>query len=89
MMLMVSFQGWANSPDFIFGRSVNPGHDPIIGQAGSDGLREVSGSNPKSQANVLSLPTQWVVPKGGEYFFSPSIPALRDTFALGVHIESH
>ena len=89
MMLMISSQGWANNQKFIFGTTVEPGFDPIIGQTVSDGARTVSGSNPKAQANVLSLPTQWVVPKGGEYFFSPSIPALRDTFALGVHIESH
>ena len=39
------------------------------------------GTNPSSQSTSLTLPT-WVVPKGGEYFFSPSIPALKETFAL-------
>jgi len=29
----------------------------------------------------LNLLTQWVNSDGGEYFFSPSIPALRDVFA--------
>ena len=43
------------------------------------------GTNPTSQSVELSLPTQWVVPKGGEYFFSPSIAALKNTFALAEH----
>ena len=41
----------------------------------------MSGTNPNSQATELPLP-EWVIPKGGEYFFSPSIPALKETFAL-------
>ena len=40
------------------------------------------GTDPKSQSTELPLPREWVVPKGGEYFFSPSIPALKGTFAL-------
>ena len=42
----------------------------------------MSGTNPKSQSTDLPLPREWVVPKGGEYFFTPSIPALKETFAL-------
>ena len=42
----------------------------------------MSGTNPQSQSTDLPLPREWVVPKGGEYFFTPSIPALKETFAL-------
>ena len=42
----------------------------------------MAGTDPKSQSTELPLPREWVVPKGGEYFFSPSIPALKGSFAL-------
>ncbi len=59
-----------------------PGIDPIIGQTNDPTLFKMSGTNPGSQGTDLTLPRQWVVPKGGEYFFTPSIPALKGTFAL-------
>jgi hypothetical protein len=65
---------------------VVPGQDPIIGQT-NDANPVMTGTDPKNTVTQLSLPDeakQWVVSKGGEYFFSPSIPALRDTFALAV-----
>ena len=78
--------GWANRIDFPPKSPVTPGFDPIIGQningPGGTGLRTMVGANPSEQSKTLDLPVEWVVPKGGEYFFSPSIPALRDTFAL-------
>jgi len=40
------------------------------------------GTNPQSQSNELTFNAQWVVPKGGEYFFSPSLKVLKETFAL-------
>lgn len=54
----------------------------------------MTGSNPQNVAATLDLGFQvWVVPKGGEYFFSPSISVLRDTFAKnangvnGIHVN--
>lgn len=32
--------------------------------------------------NSFKLPVEWVISKGGEYFFLPSISALREEFAL-------
>jgi len=40
----------------------------------------MSGVDPKNQSKELGLPN-WVVSRGGEYFFSPSISALRDVFS--------
>ena len=77
--------GWANKSTFPPKQGVIPGFDPIIGQE-SDGQsfrpRWMVGAYPNDQGKVLDLPIEWVVPKGGEYFFSPSISALRDIFAL-------
>lgn len=42
----------------------------------------MTGANPTNVSASMDLGFQvWVVPKGGEYFFSPSISVLRDTFA--------
>lgn len=48
----------------------------------------MSGADPGDAASTLDLGFQkWVVAKGGEYFFSPSIPVLRDVFAAGFTIQ--
>ncbi|KAK4695719.1 hypothetical protein P7C71_g2086, partial [Lecanoromycetidae sp. Uapishka_2] len=64
-----------------------PGFDPIIGQDANPTARTLVGTDPSSQATSLPLPQQWVVPKGGEYFFSPSISALKETFALPTSVK--
>jgi len=62
------------------GSPLSPGFDPIIGQA--DGAaRSMVGFDPKAQGNSLSLPNEFVVTKGGEYFFVPSITALMEVIA--------
>ncbi|KAI0100528.1 Dyp-type peroxidase [Nemania sp. FL0031] len=58
-----------------------PGIDPIIG-VGTDGFpREMVGVNPAEATQTLDFTAKWVIPRGGEYFFTPSISALKDTFA--------
>lgn len=83
---------WANATGFPPKKPHTPGFDPLIGQVtDSDnvGNRAMTGANPANTAASLDLGLQtWVVPKGGEYFFSPSISVLRDVFAkkaVGVH----
>ena len=78
-----SHLGWANNTGFPFNRPANitPGFDPIIGQDANPTARELEGWNPNSQSTELKLSAQWVVPKGGEYFFSPSLVALKEIFA--------
>ncbi|KAF8596577.1 Dyp-type peroxidase [Ceratobasidium sp. AG-I] len=70
-------QTWANNVDFPFRKEVVPGFDPIIGQA--NGARR--GTLGTAMGVQMSLPRNFVVSRGGEYFFSPSIHALKTTFA--------
>lgn len=77
---------WANNPAFPPKKPQQPGFDPIIGQNGdgpdNDGDRSMSGANPDNVTGQLDLGMRlWVVPRGGEYFFSPSIKVLREDFA--------
>ena len=73
---------WANNTVFPPKKPQVPGFDPIIGQDNTGVARSLTGTNPSNQTASLNLTTNWVVPKGGEYFFSPSVPALKETFAL-------
>jgi Dyp-type peroxidase family len=70
---------WANNS----GPPAGGGHDFIIGQT-SDLKRtaELPPTVPDHQGGPITAPTQWVVPTGGAYLFSPSISAIRDV--LGV-----
>ncbi|KAF8228447.1 Dyp-type peroxidase [Tricholoma matsutake] len=77
-------QGWYNDPDFPPGKPTQPGWDPIFGQTGKEKEnvhRFMSGTNPKADSQIMSFPTKFVDPRGGEYFFSPSISTLRDLIA--------
>ena len=67
-------------PELSSNAQLRSGHDPIIGQAGGK-PRQIFGVDPKDQSKQLDLPVDWVIPKGGEYFFTPSITALKTKFA--------
>ncbi|KAF8485531.1 Dyp-type peroxidase [Gautieria morchelliformis] len=75
-------KAWANDPNFIFGKTdtdgnpITPGFDPIIGQKNGE-ARQTGGLDPKEQGANTSFPTQFVISKGGAYFFSPSLSVLR------------
>jgi hypothetical protein len=42
----------------------------------------MSGTNPDKPSEMVELTEEWVVSRGGEYFFSPSINALKEIIAL-------
>ncbi|KAG9102514.1 hypothetical protein FRC07_010218 [Ceratobasidium sp. 392] len=54
-----------------------PGFDPLVGQA-NGASRTTLGTTDGPQ---LTLPRDFVVSRGGEYFFAPSIHALQTVFA--------
>lgn len=65
---------WSNSTTF---RKGTPGHDPIIGQTQSKKLTtRITDKDGKVVSSDLEF-AQLVTLKGGEYFFAPSISALR------------
>ncbi|ETS85594.1 hypothetical protein PFICI_03619 [Pestalotiopsis fici W106-1] len=72
---------WANNPDFPFPPNGKPGFDPLIGVAPAGTVREMEGAFKNDLTKPLTLTADWVISRGGEYFFSPSIPALKKTFA--------
>lgn len=79
---------WANNVNFPREKPDAPppqaGFDAIIGAALSNKAepsRYMSGFDASDQAKPLCLTDDWVIAKGGEYFFSPSISALQETFA--------
>lgn len=66
---------------FIFGKSdPTPGFDPIIGVAPSGQARFASGLDPTDSTHDYTLP-DFIVSRGGEYFFSPSLAAIAGTLS--------
>jgi hypothetical protein len=50
--------------------------DPLIGQ----GVRSMIGLDPTDPSKSISLDI-FIIPKGGEYFFTPSLNGLKNTIA--------
>ncbi|KZV89013.1 fungal peroxidase [Exidia glandulosa HHB12029] len=73
--------GWANQIN-AFSKALSPGFDAIIGQHILGGARWVTGMDPTNPALNISLPFQFVVARGGEYFFAPPISALSGRLAM-------
>lgn len=65
----------------MFGKNVKPGHDPIIG-ANAGLPRTMEGFDVADTSLSLPLPADWIVSRGGEYFFSPSISAIKTVIAV-------
>ena len=76
-------RAWLNKPHL---RDDGDGHDPVAGQRsyGVNGDRSRSFTLPFRNRDgsierlELDLPTDWVTPTGGGYFFVSSVSALRD-----------
>ncbi|KAJ7054416.1 fungal peroxidase [Mycena amicta] len=68
---------WANNANFVH---ANVGIDPIIG-ANAGAPRVVNGLDPTIPSRNITLLIDFVVSRGGEYFFSPSISALATTLS--------
>ena len=79
--------GWANKVEFP-PKGTAPevasriGFDPIIGQRADAGPRFMTGADPRNQNASLDFTEEWVVSKGGEYFFAPSISVLTNTIGM-------
>jgi Dyp-type peroxidase family len=74
---------WANSPHdpHSFSDATGEreaGQDPVIGQNGSGDRSRKVNVRLGDRFETLTLPREWVIPRGGGYFFSPSIHALRE-----------
>ncbi|KAJ7731164.1 fungal peroxidase [Mycena maculata] len=71
-------EAWANNPNF---RVPNTGYDPIIG-ADEGAQRFVTGLDPTNTSRSFTLATDFVVSRGGQYFFSPSLSAIANTLSV-------
>jgi len=69
---------WANNAAFqpFTESKLPPGLDPIIGQ----GARSMIGLDPLNPLTSISL-GNFVIPKGGEYFFAPGINGIKSNIA--------
>ncbi|GJJ07940.1 hypothetical protein Clacol_002147 [Clathrus columnatus] len=76
-------QNWANNVAFPPGKNVSqPGFDPIVGENGGQS-RVVTGLYPDNASQSLTMPMDFVISRGGEYFFSPPISALKGRLSGG------
>jgi deferrochelatase/peroxidase EfeB len=78
------YPGWASNHDFPdnktdFVGEDGPGSDAIVGQRRKFYPRRSIGLPSENEGSKVRMPLDsWVVNKGGEYFFAPSILALRN-----------
>lgn len=72
---------WANDVNFAPGKSPTPGFDVIFGQ-NSGGPRWIGGTDISNPPWVLNFFTEFVISRGGEYFFSPSISSLLNPICI-------
>ncbi|KAF7365594.1 DyP-type peroxidase [Mycena venus] len=69
---------WADNARFIH---AGVGFDPIIG-ANQGAPRVVTGLDLMNVSRPITLTTDFVVSRGGEYFFSPSLSAIANTLSV-------
>ena len=68
-------QAWVNNPDF---PDAGDRHDAILGQSLDPSTRDRTiVLQAPGQNSEVKLPTDWVIPTGGGYFFTPSISGLQ------------
>lgn len=78
---------WYNEPNFPPNKPELPGMDPIFGQTGEEHLevhRYMTGANPSLEQEVMMFPKKFIDPKGGVYFFAPSLSTLRNLIAVAL-----
>ncbi|KAJ6469526.1 fungal peroxidase [Mycena sanguinolenta] len=68
---------WADNTQFIH---AGVGFDPIIGAA-EGANRVITGLDSTEPSRAITLTTDFVVSRGGEYFFSPSLSAIANTLS--------
>jgi hypothetical protein len=61
-------------------QKLHSGFDAIIGQNFNQ-ARWMTGYDPKAQSKCLVLCKEYVISRGGEYFFIPSIAALNEVIS--------
>ncbi|KAK3659682.1 hypothetical protein LTR56_001045 [Elasticomyces elasticus] len=73
-------QSWANMADFF---QPGSGLDAVMGQSNTEKSVDMKGLYPQDAERPLALSgiNRFVVPKGGEYFFTPSMTALKTTLS--------
>ncbi|KAJ7669280.1 fungal peroxidase [Mycena polygramma] len=69
---------WANNAAFVHS---GVGADPIIGAA-AGAQRVITGLDPTNSTKAITLTTDFVVSRGGEYFFSPSLSAISSKLSV-------
>ncbi|KIK54200.1 hypothetical protein GYMLUDRAFT_1024286 [Collybiopsis luxurians FD-317 M1] len=77
-------QKWANNANdknCASSYSLPQGQDPIIGIAPEDGPRSVGGLDPLDPTRDITMNQDFVISRGGEYFFSPSLSAIQNTLS--------